>query len=108
MAKTKKAAKKESASVIDRDKVANYTVHDEKTAGGKRKSVDCNDEVADMLRGKDRDELKAVAKKHGFEDRLKAWTNLNDGMFRMNVGNVLRGVLRAKEERKTAKTKKAA
>lgn len=106
----KKAAKKpanETKSVISRERASTYKVSDVKTASGKRKSVDNDDETARMLRGKSREDLVALAKRHGLEDRLKKWKDLNEGMFRMTFGNALRAVLRHKAE-KTKERKKAA
>lgn len=100
MAAKKKGAKKArktktdgTGSVIDRSK-HKYQVHEVKTASGKRKSVDNSDRIAAALRGLDADGVKKVAKDNGLT--LKEYPN--EGMLRMNVGNMLRGMVRRKEK----------
>lgn len=107
VAKRKKAASAES-SIIDKSKLDNFEKRDEKTPGG-RAVFDTGDKVAEMLRGKDQAELKAVAVKHGFGDSFREWEKrgLNFGMIRMNTGNKLRAVLNPKTEKAPAKAKKA-
>lgn len=89
MAKKKEVIK---GSVIDKDRAAGYKVDKKvKTASG-RASISCGDKVAVALKGKSVEEVTAIAKKNGLEDRLPKWKKLNPGMFRMCVGNVLRGL----------------
>lgn len=104
-----KGASNESKSVIPRDRAKSYTVSDVKTASGKRKSIDTNDEVAVMLRGKSVEELQTIAARYGLEDRFKEkWAHLNPGMIRMSFGNALRGVMRQKAAAKAEKEAKKA
>jgi hypothetical protein len=66
-----------------------------KTAGGNT-SIDCNDKVAVLLRGKSLDDIyPLVAKKCDVtEKELRAkYKHLNLGMQRMNLGNKLRAVV---------------
>lgn len=81
---------------IDRNKIRHYVRSSIELDGGKkRRVIDCNDEVAQMLRDKYNDaELEAVAREHGLEDQWKRWSHLSRGQRRMNLGNVLRGKLR--------------
>lgn len=106
--KAKKAASADS-SVIDKNRLENFEKREEKTPGG-RAVFDTGDKVAEMLRGKDQAELKAVAVKHGFGDAFNTWVKngLNFGMIRMNTGNKLRAVLSPKVDKAPAKAKKKA
>lgn len=80
-----------------------YTKHAVPTGSGKRKSVDCNDAVAELLRGKNEEALEAVAKEHGLHDDWKRWrSTLNLGMSRMNLGNKIRRHLAKKVSEKPA------
>lgn len=78
----------------------NYTVDKVKKTAGGNPSIDSDDKIAQMLRGKPLDQVYVlVASK--LEDttvgQLKAkYGKLNLGMQRMNLGNRLRGVLNAK------------
>jgi len=67
----------------------------------------CNDDVAKRLTAKvtgadgvDLEACREVAAANGIEDRLDGWLTkeLNPGMIRMNLGNVLRGKQRRGEE----------
>lgn len=67
----------------------------------------CNDDVAKRLTAKvtgsdgvDLEACREVAAANGIEDRLDGWLmkDLNPGMIRMNLGNVLRGKARRGEE----------
>lgn len=67
------------------------------TAGG-NKTIDCNDELAAMLRGLPIDQVYArAAKATGMpEGELRAkYSKLNVGMQRMNLGNKIRGAITA-------------
>ncbi len=78
------------------------------TPGGKQK----------LVARVDLEALARVAKANGIEGRLAKWAGLNSGMQRMNLGNVLRGMLKRGEAvtvgkrtwpaRKVAKAAKAA
>lgn len=92
-AKAKRKGKKvktEGASVIDR------SAHDYKTNvvetkdGTKKRAVDTGDNLAKAMRPLDIEQVKQVAKKNGLT--LKDYPN--PGMLRMNVGNMLRGLIR--------------
>lgn len=101
----KKPVKKAKAKAITGNRLvpADLTKYhvdkDKKTANG-HPSVDCNDKVASILRGKDlKSVYELVANK--VEDETvaslkKKYGHLNVGMQRMNLGNKLRGVLNAK------------
>lgn len=103
MARKKKTASPDS-SIIDKSKLENFEKRDEKTPGG-RAVFDTGDKVAEMLRGKDQAELKAIAVKHGFGDAFNSWVRngLNFGMIRMNTGNKLRAALNPKADKPTRK-----
>jgi hypothetical protein len=70
---------------------------DKKTAGG-NPSIDSNDKVAIMLRGRELDEVYAQVAKRcevTVKELKTKYSHLNPGMQRMNLGNKLRGVLNA-------------
>lgn len=103
--KTPRPAKPKGESVeftgpaVLRKYAADYH-HDKehKTAGG-HVSVDCNDDVANKLRGKDIDQCYAIAAKvlEVPEKELRAkYAKLNVGMQRMNLGNRIRAAVSAK------------
>jgi hypothetical protein len=106
MAAKRKKKAAETSSVVDKSRLDNFEKRDEKTPGG-RFAYDVGDQVADMLRGKDQAGLKAIAVKHGFDDSFRDWVkkDLNFGMIRMNTGNKVRAILRAKAEGKAATAK---
>lgn len=95
--KAKKVAAKaksgESKSVIDQSKY-DYVVTDVKTASG-RKSVDTGDNIAKAMRGLDAKGALAALRANDLKPN-PAWAEkgLNPGMIRMNVGNMLRRVVR--------------
>lgn len=95
-ARKKKAA--ETNSVVDKARLDNFEVRDEKTPGG-RKAFDIGDEVAEMLRGEDIDGLKKIADKYDLRDKVNEYVrnDLNFGMIRMNLGNMIRARIRAEE-----------
>jgi hypothetical protein len=88
-------------------KVVNLSQYQKaKTATGGT-SLNCGDQVADLLAGKDLDAVYDIAsKKTGVSSRdLKAkYGSLNPGMQRMALGNRIRGAANggAKKEKKTA------
>jgi hypothetical protein len=95
VAKTKEA----SASVVDPKYLDSYTKTDVKTASGKRFAVDKGDKVAKMLRGLGVDELKKIAREHGFQDWFAEKSEtLNPGMLRMSLGNKIRGAIAPKKK----------
>jgi len=63
-------------------------------------SIHCGDNVAEGLLGLSEQEVKQVALENGLETRYNGWVekDLNAGMLRMNVGNVLRGKVRRNEQ----------
>lgn len=87
----KAATANDTKSVIDSAKYA-YQKSDDKTPGGRR-CVDTNDRLAAAMRGLGVDDLKKVFKENKL-DWKDRWNELNPGMARMNVGNVLRGVIK--------------
>lgn len=67
----------------------------------------CGDDIATKLtaavtseNGVDLDKCREIAAANGVEDRLDRWIakDLNPGMVRMNLGNVLRGIARKGEQ----------
>lgn len=67
----------------------------------------CGDDIATRLTlavttedGVDLDKCREIAAANGIEDRLDRWLakDLNPGMVRMNLGNVLRGLARKEQE----------
>lgn len=98
---TKRAAARKAKAItgnrlINAD-LAAYTVTEVKTKSG-RKSLDVNDKVAVMLRGKDLDDVyKIASEKTGLTQKelREKYANLNPGMQRMNLGNRIRGALNA-------------
>lgn len=77
-----------------------------KTAGG-NPTVSCGDGVAKALVGLGPDELAKIAKENDISDRWSGWmkAGLNPGQLRMNLGNVLRGIIRRGESKVTIKGK---
>lgn len=114
MATRKKAARKaktpETKSLISADRAAQYKVSDVRTSSG-RKTIDNDDKVARLLRGKTPTELRKIATESGLGSRYKGWADhLNPGQVRMALGNALRAAERAKKGGKMktrAKTKTA-
>ena len=86
--KTKRNGK--TKSVIPLERVKTYHLSNVKTPSG-RKTLDTNDKVAKSLRGLTRPKLAKLASKKLGAVRVAKWKGLNDGMFRMVVGNALRG-----------------
>jgi len=94
--------KTNGASIIDRERVAKYRTDDKiKTASGRR-AVDCDDEVARALRGKDPEALEKIAKREKLDERWNGWAKLNPGQRRMALGNAMRAKARAKGKQKAA------
>lgn len=69
-----------------------YVTSETKTAGGKRRSVDKGDRLAQLLRGKSVEDLLKVARENGIQ--AERWVHLNPGRFRMQVGRALRMIMR--------------
>ena len=88
--------KKKSKSVISPDQVKKYETSNVRTPSG-RKSFDRGDSVAKKLRGKTHKEMMKLARNAGLGKRLKKWSGLNPGMFRMALGNSLRGAASRKD-----------
>lgn len=91
--------------------LSRYTTHEGvKTANGNR-AVDIADEVANKLRGKAIEDAyvyvadrlsKLKGEDISAHSLKKRFGNLNLGMQRMNIGNMLRAAIRAKEAAKAA------
>lgn len=92
-------------SVIPPERIKTYKRSDVKTQSGQR-CLDNDDDVARRLRGMSRSDLESHAVKTVGADRVKKWSKLNDGMLRMNLGNMLRATLRGKVGKKTGRPKK--
>lgn len=100
---TKKPVRKAKVITGDRLVPADLSTYhidkDKKTANG-NPSVDCDDKVAVMLRGKDLKSVYELVAKQVEDETVvslkKKYGHLNVGMQRMNLGNKLRGVLNAK------------
>jgi len=99
-AKAKKPAKAITGNRLVPADLSTYKISKDKPTAGGNPSVDCDDKVAALLRGKTLAEVyKVVAAKieDMSEGQLRAkYKSLNVGMQRMNLGNKLRGVLNAK------------
>lgn len=104
MASKKKSAKKEAPAASAGVRTIAGTEHDisnyrvVKNANGAT-SRDSGDEVAVMLEGKTLDEVYTIAAKRtkNEEKELRSrFKHLNPGMQRMNLGNMIRRVLREK------------
>lgn len=77
--------------------MSGYYISDRKANG--RRSVDCNDGVAEMLRNASIEEIYEIASREtgiSVEELQSKYAKLNTGMQRMNLGNVIRGRLKAK------------
>lgn len=110
-AKAKALAKKEAAALKKANgnderlvpaNLESYVVDKEKKTPKGNPSVHCNDDVANLLLGKDLDKVYELAAKTlakaGIEgaseaELRKRYKNLNPGMQRMNLGNRMRGAL---------------
>lgn len=89
--------------------LSRYYISDTKTPTGRR-TIDCADEVAALLRGLPIDEVYELAAQELGMDVvvLKAtYGHLNVGMQRMNLGNRIRGAAKAREEAATKEATKA-
>lgn len=81
-----------------------YKVSKDKPTANGNPSVDSDDRVAQMLRGKSLKDVYALVAKHtanqddamSVNQLVAKYKHLNIGMQRMNLGNKLRGVLNAK------------
>jgi len=67
-----------------------------KTASG-NPTVSNGDRIAQAMRGLDLDACSKVAKENKLQDKFSGWAKLNPGQQRMNLGNVLRGLVRKGE-----------
>lgn len=84
-------------SLISKERAADYTrTVVEGSDGKKRRVTDNDDAVARMVRGKNHDELTALAAEHGLTDRWIEWKGrgLNNGQCSMNLRNALRNKFR--------------
>lgn len=80
---------KESKSIIDKDRTTGYETYRTDTA--RRRSLDCGDDVAKMLRGKTMEELEQVAVAEQMTVRFAIWRRMsNPGQTRMALGNAIR------------------
>lgn len=80
-----------------------YVKSEVKTAGGKRKSMDIGDALAQALRGKTTEELTTICNSNGVD--TSRWTHLQPGRFRMQVGRALRVIIRHGKSVKVGKLK---
>lgn len=62
-------------------------------------SVHCGDPIAEAMLGLAEQEIRSLAVENGLEERYNSWAekDLNIGMRRMNVGNMLRAKIRRSE-----------
>ena len=90
--KAKKAAKTDG-SVIDRSKYEYKAETITGEDGKKKRTVSNGDRISQALKGLSAADVKKAAKDNGLT--LKDYAN--DGMLRMNVGNMLRGLVRKGE-----------
>lgn len=99
-----KVAKQEIISDEYRDKYkVDKTV---RTASGAY-SVSKGDDVAKALNGLTVEQLRDVAKDAGIVEKFDGWKHLNPGMQRMNLGNVLRGLVENEDQKVAAQAGKA-
>jgi sRNA-binding protein len=63
-------------------------------------SVSNGDDIAKALNGLSLEQLEKVAARAGLGERFKAWSHLNPGMRRMNLGNVFRGTVSGEDSEK--------
>ncbi len=90
--KTKRSKRGKADGRLIKADLSHYAVSEERTASG-HKVIDCDDAVAQMLRGKTLDEAYKLASKYTGESMkaLKArYGRLNLGMVRMNLSNRIR------------------
>lgn len=84
-----------------------YTVDkDVRTPSGAH-SISVGDPVAKALNGLSVDQLAGVAKDAGLSEKFKGWGHLNAGMQRMNLGNMLRSLVKSEEKGVAAAAAKA-
>lgn len=103
--KAEKPAKASDERTVKPD-LTRYTVHDVKTASGRR-AIDSADAVAAMLRGLDLADVYRTASSETGEAMAalkRRYEHLNPGMQRMNLGNLIRGA-RSKAAKEAAKAK---
>ena len=93
--KETKTPKEPKAMAITSEQRKSYQQTDFRTAG-KGKVVNTGDAVANALAplATQGDEgIRAVAEANGLADKFKAYARLNPGQRRMNIGNLLRGIV---------------
>ena len=89
------APKEPKAMAITKDQRASYQQTDFRTAG-KGKVVNSGDAVANALAPlavEGDAAIKKVADDNGLSDKFKSYARLNPGQRRMNIGNLLRGIV---------------
>jgi len=90
-----------------RSLISNYYVSDTRTSSGRR-TIDCNDKIAELLRGKSIDEVYQIVSNTlniTVNELMSRYSKLNVGMQRMALGNCLRGHYN-KQAKKEAKQQK--
>lgn len=97
----------EQGSTLSNLREARGHYHREKSGSGKdaRFFIDCDDNIAEQLRGKELEDVYTIASEHtgvGVSDLKDKYEHLNKGMQRMNLGNRIRGAI-AKKARGEAK-----
>lgn len=70
-------------------------------------SISKGDDVAKSLNGLSTSQLAEVAKDAGVGEKFAGWKHLNPGMQRMNLGNMLRGLLRQEDRKVVTQAAKA-
>lgn len=91
---------------IPRDKTVGYTRLTVGEGDDRRRVIDNDDEVSQLMRGlATDDELRELAAKHDLHDRFDGWSHLNRGQRRMNLGNMLRHKLRRDAEARAHATR---
>jgi hypothetical protein len=83
-----------SGSVVPEEYRERYKPH--RNPNGKM-SHSCADAVAKRLNGSTGEELAALASRLGIRAAWRRWGDRNFGMKRMNLGNMLRGMIRRGE-----------
>ncbi len=92
------------SGVVKRDRYQ-YMAHAASRTPSGRTAIDNNDTVADMLRSKSLEEVYEILRQHGGEPK-ESWFSLNQGLARMAAGNMLRGLLKKRDNPASEKPKR--